>query len=862
MSTSTSRPTPTGRSLDSSFSPTSPSRTQFLSSSPESTLPSSNDTSRRPSEYAPTSGNPYSMSSGGESDRDVGGNDETGRGSGYSSTVPSRAASSVGLGFLGAESSSGNESGSDQIRAPPAALRHSHHIQRVPSHHHSMDDYNLNGDHSPDSGPPDHSKLRAAANALPGAPSPLTPAASLHSPRAGPHRKGSFHRAASNLHPHTAIHDSPNSSQGSGFSTPGGTATPPQFIFAKIGERKRAASHSNLSTMSRQSTKTHHNGPLHDLRRFLNDHIHHSSSGKHLDKQGRKREGSETGEGSDYSTPRSGKSSPLRSNSGTPSGARTPLEKDYTDTALLPSTAEGRNSPPLGEDHAHLQKKYGKWGKILGSGAGGTVRLIKRSKDHTVYAVKEFRAKRVGESEREYVKKVTAEFCIGSTLHHPNIIETLDIISDNGHYYEVMQYAEFDLFSIVMSGKMTRPEIYCVFKQIIDGVDYLHSMGLAHRDLKLDNCVMTGDNTVKLIDFGTAVVFQYPGQKTTKANGVVGSDPYLAPEVIAKKDYDPRLTDVWSVAIIFMCMILRRFPWKLPDAKNDASYRLYVSSHPELCSIPQQPDSLIAGKPLPSRATTGDPTLLSRSSTTSGTSSPGFDSGYGTNQLSSGSENSAGQIDLATRRRDKQNLLVTALERTESPTSISQARDGSESPGFSPSDLANSVGSLKIQDQADAPSNTSSSDVSPSNSTAQPLSTIVGSPTASTQNSTDSIRTAVDSSSGTKPPSSNTLRAEAARNRSGSVASNATWTTGAADSIFRLLPRETRSCLTRMLTIEPGIRCTFADLLRGGEGDDVDEQRKDEWLASLEACISKKGGHSDHSHTKIPAMDQGKVKKK
>jgi serine/threonine protein kinase len=414
-----------------------------------------------------------------------------------------------------------------------------------------------------------------------------------------------------------------------------------------------------------------------------------------------------------------------------------------------------------------------------------------------------------------------------------------------------MQYAEFDLFSIVMSGKMTRPEIYCVFKQIIDGVDYLHSMGLAHRDLKLDNCVMTGDNTVKLIDFGTAVVFQYPGQKTTKANGVVGSDPYLAPEVIAKKDYDPRLTDVWSVAIIFMCMILRRFPWKLPDAKNDASYRLYVSSHPELCSVPQQADTLIAGKPLPSRATTGDASLLSRSSTKSGTSSPGFDSGYGTNQVSSGSEHS-GHIDMATRRRDKQNLLVTALERTDSPSSISQGPNGSESPAFSTSDLANSVGSLKIQDQADAPSTTTSSDVSPSNTTPQPLSTIAASPTTSTQTSTDSARTTVDPSAAKPPPpSSNSLRAEAARNRSASVASNATWTTGAADSIFRLLPRETRSCLTRMLTIEPGIRCTFADLLRGGEGDDVDEQRKDEWLASLSACISNKGGHSDHSHTKI-----------
>ncbi|EED77455.1 predicted protein, partial [Postia placenta Mad-698-R] len=212
-----------------------------------------------------------------------------------------------------------------------------------------------------------------------------------------------------------------------------------------------------------------------------------------------------------------------------------------------------------------LSKKYGKWGRVLGSGAGGTVRLIKASSKMggTTYAVKEFRPKRQGESLREYQKKVTAEFCVGSTLKHRNIIETVDIVTDHGHYYEVMEYAPYDLFSVVMSGSMSRPEIYCVFRQICDGVDYLHSLGLAHRDLKLDNCVMTTNNVVKLIDFGTATVFHYPGKKTTLASGVVGSDPYLAPEVLSEQGYDPRKADVWSVAIIFMCMVLRRFPWKI-----------------------------------------------------------------------------------------------------------------------------------------------------------------------------------------------------------------------------------------------------------------------------------------------------------
>ena len=76
---------------------------------------------------------------------------------------------------------------------------------------------------------------------------------------------------------------------------------------------------------------------------------------------------------------------------------------------------------------------------MLGSGAGGTVRLIKASSKQggTTYAVKEFRPRRQGENEKEYQRKVTAEFCVGVTLRHVNVIETVDIVNDHGHFYEV-----------------------------------------------------------------------------------------------------------------------------------------------------------------------------------------------------------------------------------------------------------------------------------------------------------------------------------------------------------------------------------------------------------------------------------------
>lgn len=135
---------------------------------------------------------------------------------------------------------------------------------------------------------------------------------------------------------------------------------------------------------------------------------------------------------------------------------------------------------------------------------------MKRSSDGLTFAVKQFRDRHAYETEREYNKKVTAEFCIGSTLHHGNIIETLDIIQERGHWYEVMEYAPFDLFAIVMTGKMSREEVACSFLQIVNGVSFLHSMGLAHRDLKLDNVVVNDRGIMKLIDFGSASVFRYP----------------------------------------------------------------------------------------------------------------------------------------------------------------------------------------------------------------------------------------------------------------------------------------------------------------------------------------------------------------
>ncbi|KAG0273307.1 hypothetical protein BGZ95_010877 [Linnemannia exigua] len=198
------------------------------------------------------------------------------------------------------------------------------------------------------------------------------------------------------------------------------------------------------------------------------------------------------------------------------------------------------------------------------------------------FAIKQFRKRKPSESERTYVKKITSEYCLGSTLHHPNIIETLDILQEGENFYEIMEFAKYELFSSVMSGAMVRDEIACCFRGIVDGVAYLHEMGVAHRDLKLDNCVMNEKGIVKIIDFGCSMVYQLPFEKQIQmAKGVSGSDPYIAPEVFTTDEHDPRLADVWSLGIIFVCMTLCRFPWKLAKLGNstdaDPSFEAFAN---------------------------------------------------------------------------------------------------------------------------------------------------------------------------------------------------------------------------------------------------------------------------------------------
>ncbi|KAF8985682.1 serine/threonine-protein kinase HAL4/sat4 [Entomortierella lignicola] len=247
-------------------------------------------------------------------------------------------------------------------------------------------------------------------------------------------------------------------------------------------------------------------------------------------------------------------------------------------------------------------------------GAFGTIRLsIKRNPvtgDEQLYAIKEFKYA-YGESQKQYMRRLTSEFCIASSLKHANVIQTMDLLQlHEDTYSEVMEYCSGgDMHSLIASANtLSEPESNCFFSQLIHGVAYLHSMGVVHRDLKPENLLLTSDGCLKIADFGNSEVFRMPWEKKVRSSASIrGSGPFIAPEEFTSETFDARKVDIWACGIIYMCMRLGKYNWheaadgdpiwdgflyrreRLLEQKqqHDASNTDHVPSHPNLLALEQ-----------------------------------------------------------------------------------------------------------------------------------------------------------------------------------------------------------------------------------------------------------------------------------
>ncbi|KAI9491471.1 kinase-like domain-containing protein, partial [Zychaea mexicana] len=232
----------------------------------------------------------------------------------------------------------------------------------------------------------------------------------------------------------------------------------------------------------------------------------------------------------------------------------------------------------------------------IGSGATAVIKLLDlQHQPGTTIAVKTFRKRDRDETEREYHKRMTSEFCISKVLRHAHIVETFDLVQDHkNRWCSVMEYCSGgDVFSVLQDFDLNDTEIDCLFKQLLLGLQHMHQCGVAHRDIKPENLVMTNEGVLKITDFGVADVVQTCfDDKARESRGQCGSEPYWPPELFINSqqqgvvtEYNGRALDVWSAAVTWHCFIYRHIPF-IQACNKDPNYVEYMARRPFRTWVP------------------------------------------------------------------------------------------------------------------------------------------------------------------------------------------------------------------------------------------------------------------------------------
>ncbi len=211
--------------------------------------------------------------------------------------------------------------------------------------------------------------------------------------------------------------------------------------------------------------------------------------------------------------------------------------------------------------------KYYKKIKDLGSGSYGSVYQAKNIVMDNIVAIKVIEKVQDNMVDDLEIKN---EINILKSLSHPNIVKIYEFFDTVLYYYIVTEYCKKgELFSYIKN-KYSEKQLAVLFYQVFSGLCYLHEKKILHRDLKLENLmvseiekdIITGEEYfwIKIIDFGTAKIFEK--NKTEKA--VIGSSYYIAPEVL-KQRYNEKC-DTWSVGVILYMTLVGVAPF---DGRTD-----------------------------------------------------------------------------------------------------------------------------------------------------------------------------------------------------------------------------------------------------------------------------------------------------
>ena len=211
-----------------------------------------------------------------------------------------------------------------------------------------------------------------------------------------------------------------------------------------------------------------------------------------------------------------------------------------------------------------------KFKEVLGKGSFGVVRTgyrIKEISPHKIYAIKSIDKTKISQRDIDNLEK---EIDIISSLDHPNIARFYETFHDERYFHIVTELCRGKELSKLLKqngGKLNERKCRIIIMKILHAINYCHSHGIVHCDLKPDNIIFESPNEeeenedilnlldLKLLDFGLSSRIK----KNEKLNNTVGTAYFIAPETI-KGEYDEKC-DVWSIGVILYYILSGKFPF-------------------------------------------------------------------------------------------------------------------------------------------------------------------------------------------------------------------------------------------------------------------------------------------------------------
>jgi serine/threonine protein kinase len=195
--------------------------------------------------------------------------------------------------------------------------------------------------------------------------------------------------------------------------------------------------------------------------------------------------------------------------------------------------------------------------RVIGNGTYSVICLVQSISTKEYHACKVVpRAALDAPGQLMYFER---ELRILQTIRHPNIVTLIDVQYTPAIIYVVMEYCQGGdiLTAIQARGCLDDRQCRRYLRDILLGLDYLHSRNITHRDIKPENVLVDNDGVAKLADFGLSREITPDRLLSTPC----GSIAYCAPELLDLKEYDGRRADLWSLGVLLYAMCAGRLPW-------------------------------------------------------------------------------------------------------------------------------------------------------------------------------------------------------------------------------------------------------------------------------------------------------------